>query len=288
MKPARTPPWWLLALGKEPPPPEIELAGRPYRLRHVFKHDFFAYTARYDGEERDIVLKIGRKASLLGLPLGWIGRWHAAHESAVFLELQDLSVVPAFTGRWGRHGITHEYVESTQLTRGQPVPDDFFARLREGLAAMHARGLAYVDLEKPENVLLGVDQRPYPFDFQISWRWPYRFGRSWWPVRWIQRVLQDSDLYHVAKLQRRTRPDQMTEAELAASRVRPGHLRIYGVITRPFIHVRRWFLSRLDLAKRSGERGRTQPPPRPDTAPAARPAGQGELPPACEPRSSSS
>ena len=135
-------PGWLLALGSEPVPGTIELGGRIHRLALIFKHDFFAYTALYQSEpgppgasavER-VVLKVGRKASFCGLPLSWIGRWNAYHESAVFREVDDLEIVPRFTGRWGKHGITHEYIEGHPLQRGERVPDDFFARLATGLA----------------------------------------------------------------------------------------------------------------------------------------------------------
>ena len=98
-------PGWLLALGSEPVPGTIELGGRIHRLALIFKHDFFAYTALYQSEpgppgasavER-VVLKVGRKASFCGLPLSWIGRWNAYHESAVFREVDDLEIVPRFT-----------------------------------------------------------------------------------------------------------------------------------------------------------------------------------------------
>jgi len=257
-------PAWLLALGRTPPPETIEVGGRSYRLDRVFKHDFFAFTARYraiEGDER-IVLKIGRVASLFGLPLSFIGRLHSWHESAVFREVDDLPIVPRFTGRYGKHGITHEYIEGHQLARGEHVPDDFFDRLQEGLTEIHRRKLAYVDLEKPENVLVGEDGSPWLFDFQISYRWPFRRGGELLPFRWLRARLQQSDFYHLTKLRRRCRPDTMTEEELAASKRRPAHIRIYGGFTRPITRVRRRILNRIDPVKKRGERGRVQRPTR--------------------------
>lgn len=146
----KTPPW-LLALGKEAPPAEIEVRGHKYGLDHIFKHDFFAFTARYRGDAGKIVLKIGRKASIFGLPLFWIGWLHSWHESAVFQDVEDIDTVPEFMGRWGRYGLVHEFIEGHELQRGEHVPDDFFDRLQEGLDEVHRRGMAYVDLEKPED-----------------------------------------------------------------------------------------------------------------------------------------
>ncbi len=259
---AETPatPSWLLALGKEPAPEWIQLEGGSFQLERVFKHDFFAYTALYRGERGRVVLKIGRKASLFGLPLGWIGRLNAWHESTVFRAVDDLEVVPRFTGRWGRHGITHEYIDGHALERGERVPDDFFERLSAGLEEIHRRGLAYVDLEKCQNVLIGVDGRPYLFDFQISWRWPLPWGGDLWPASWLRRRLQAGDRYHLTKLKLRSRPDLFTPEELVAARRRPPLIWLYGALTRPFTRLRRLFLRRIDPTRKRGERGSVRAP----------------------------
>ena len=249
-----TPPW-LLALGKEPPPEEIELGGARYALARVFKHDFFAYTALYEGPAGRVVLKIGRMAPFFGLPLGWIGRLHSWHESAVFRAVDDLDIVPRFTGRWRKHGITHEFVEGHPLDRGERVADDFFPRLEAGLCEIHRRGLAYVDLEKSENVLVGADGRPYLFDFQISWRWPFAILRERWPVTWIARRFQAGDRYHLTKLRLRARPDSFTPAELAAAKRKPFLVRLHGGMTRPFTLLRRFVLRFVDPRRKRGERG---------------------------------
>lgn len=249
-------PAYLLALGKEPVPESVEIAGASYRLVRVFKHDFFAATSLFEGDAGKIVLKIGRRASLFGFPLGWIGRWHANHETKMYQLLADLPVVPDFIGRYGRHGFAHAYIEGQPLKKGVPAPDDFFEQLRAALTDMHSRGVAYVDLEKCENVLWGDDGKPYLIDFQIAWRWPWRFGANIFPVSWITRSLCRSDFYHVRKLQRRVRPDQLTEEELRASYAKPWYVRWYGKVTRPITLLRRRILARIAPAKRGGERGR--------------------------------
>ncbi|MFT5289060.1 MAG: hypothetical protein ACI82F_001119 [Planctomycetota bacterium] len=254
-------PAWLLALGREEPPAEVDLESGRYRLKKIFKHDFFAFTARYDrtqpDQEFDVVLKVGRKAWMFFVPLGWIGRLHAWHESRVLQRVDDLEVVPAFTGRWGKHGFSHAFVPGDELKKGSPVPDDFFARLQVGLNEIHARGMAYVDLEKPENVLVGEDGAPYLFDFQIAFYWPRKAGGYLPPLTWIRTWTQRSDQYHLMKLRRRVRPDQMSEEELLSSRTRPLYVRVHNRVTRPFTHLRRRFLERVDPKKKiTEERGR--------------------------------
>lgn len=246
----------LLALGREQLPESLRLDSGEYRLARVFKHDFFAATALYEGDAGKVVLKIGRKASLFGLPLGWIGKLHARHESACYRAVADIEVVPEWLGFFGRHGFVHAYVEGHALVKGERVPDDFFPRLRAALLAMHERKMAYVDLEKCENVLVGDDGKPHLIDFQIAWRWPWKRGGDLPPFGWIRRRLQRADLYHLRKLQRRTRPDQLTEEELRASYAKPWYVRIHGFVTRPFTLLRRSVLNRIDPRPKRGERGR--------------------------------
>ena len=249
----------LLALGREPFPPTVEIDGRSYALVRAFKHDFFAATALYEGQSGRIVVKIGRRTCFLGLPLRWAGRLLARHEADMYRRLADVEVVPRFVGMCGLDTIAHEYIEGHPLRKGEHVPDDFFARLAEALAVIHSRDMAYVDLEKCENVLVGEDGRPYLFDFQIAWFVARKHGGALPPARWLLRRLQRGDLYHLRKLRRRTRPDQLTPEELAESYRRPFWLHAHRWLTWPLQRIRRGVLKRVDPSHRSGadgERGR--------------------------------
>ena len=73
----------LKAIGREPLPVTLVLQGVEYALVRVFKHDFFAVTALYQGPEGKAVVKIGRKADFFGLPCGWIGRLHTQSHCAL-------------------------------------------------------------------------------------------------------------------------------------------------------------------------------------------------------------
>lgn len=257
-KAKETPPW-LRALGRETFPSSVRIADREYRFARGFKHDFFAATALYDGDGERIVVKMGRRAPFFGLPMAWIGRWLARHEADLYRRLSDLDVVPRYIGMWGDGAIAHEYVEGHVLRRGEPVPDDYFDRLRQAIEIMHQRDIAYVDLEKCENALVGADGRPYLFDFQISWHLRRRYGGGLPPARWLLRRLQQGDRYHVTKLQRRTRPDQLSPEALAASYRRPFYVRLHRWLIQPLQRIRRGILARVDPhrdAGRRGERGR--------------------------------
>ncbi|MCP4245919.1 MAG: hypothetical protein GY778_02615 [bacterium] len=253
--PAKRVPDCLRALGREEMPSDFQLGGNRYRHLQTFKHDFFAATGLYEGDGRRVVLKIGRRVGFLGLPLAWVGRLLARAESGHLRQVQDLDGVPELIGVWVGDSVVHDYVPGHVLSKGERVADDFFERLTGLLAAMHARQRAYVDLEKPQNVLVGDDGRPYLIDFQISWPWAIGFLTRGILGRWLCRRLQQGDRYHVRKLQRRFRPDQMTEEELAASYRRPWPVRLHRRVTRPATRFRRWVLSRVAPKRTTGERG---------------------------------
>ncbi len=242
----RTTPAYLRALGRNDPPAEFELNGGVYSLRRVFKHDFFAVTSLYEGAEGKVILKIGRQAWFAIVPLRWVGRILAGREAAALKRLKDVEGVPRLMGRWGTTGIVRRYIEGRPLERGLRVADDFHPRLREVVDQLHARKMAYVDLEKAENVLVGEDDRPYLIDFQIAWFWPAKFGGDLWPICAIRRWLQSGDLYHLNKLKRRTRPDLMSPEELASTYHRPWYVRCYTVATTPLRWARRRLLDRID------------------------------------------
>jgi hypothetical protein len=245
----------LTALGRQQLPPEIDVRGCRHALRRVFKNDFFAITARYDGDAGSVILKVHRQAPFLLIPLGWVGRILAAREGACLARLADLPGIPNLIDRWGPSGVVRDYIPGHPLHRGEQVPDDFHANLRALIDDLHGRGMAYVDLEKCENVLVGDDGRPHLFDFQIAWYWPRRWGGELWPLTLVRRWLQQGDRYHLVKLHRRTRPDQLSPAAIADSYRRPWHVRLQRFLTYPFTWCRRRILDRIDPRRAPGERG---------------------------------
>lgn len=234
----------LKALGRRAMPAQIERPDGVYRLARVFKHDFFAATARYDGPGGSLVLKLGREAPLLGLPLDWMGRWLVGHEVRVYRLVDGLEGVPRFVDTHGDGGFLHEFAPGHDLRRHEWVDDEFFERLTRLIDQIHARGIAYVDLNKRENILVGDDGRPYLIDFQIAFHVPGRLGRTW-PARLLRRRFQAADRYHLLKQRRRHRPDQMTPQQLDASFRKGFWIRLHGLIARPLTLIRRRTLSRI-------------------------------------------
>ncbi len=253
--PHRKSPLWLRALGRGEPPLTLEVGGNRYTFQRGFKHDFFAATSLYQGDAGKVVLKIGRTAGLFGLPMTWVGRRLMRHEANLFELAKGIEGIPRCLGTWGKTGIVHDYVEGRPLTKGDQVEDEFFPRLWKLLDELHARDIAYVDLEKRENVIRGDDEQPYLIDFQISWHLPANRGGSTWPARKLLSILQASDRYHLLKHWRRMRPDQLDDKMLDASYRAPFWIAWHRTLFRPVTHFRRWIL--VGLGARSTARGRS-------------------------------
>lgn len=251
-------------------PAAIALADGTYRHRRTFKHDFFAATGLYEGPSGRVVLKLGRTVSLFGLPAVWLGAWLAHREASLYEAAQGIEGVPRFHGCVGRTGIVHAFVAGHPLQRDERVDADFFPRLERLLDALHGRGIAYVDLEKRENILVGEDGRPWLIDFQISWQSRSRSGRpaedrlrlprgpdAWQRLlpasvgRFILAWLQAADRYHLLKHRRRHWPESLTAEEIADSYAVSWPIRLHRRVFRPLTLLRRRALKSLTGRSRS-------------------------------------
>ena len=225
----------MRALGQHPLPESFDIAGVSYQLIHSMKHDFVAATGFYEDKNgRRVVLKISRTASLFGLPMRWMGKFLCRREVRFYRKLEDLPNVPKILGFVGETGFVHEYVKGRPLAEGKDVPNGFFDQCMALLAELHRRGMAYVDTNKPENILLGEDGRPHLIDFQISW-----------DRRFLLHRFQHEDIYHLLKHKKRLRRDELTPGELARVSQKSFPIRLHRMIFKPYFVSRRWLFKHL-------------------------------------------
>ena len=174
------------ALGKNSPPEQIVVGEVTYQLAEVFKHDSWAATALYhciqksgdpkDGDQHGVVCKFNRVQSILGLPTGWLGRLLANREAFAMQRMVNTVGIPNDLGAvWseGKHfpnAVAHPFVPGHPLGSKEEVNDKFFPDLLSYLLEVHEQKMAYVDLHKRENILVGEDGKPYLIDFQICYR----------------------------------------------------------------------------------------------------------------------
>jgi hypothetical protein len=247
--PAATPPrdrivYTLRALGKSDLPASFNLNGELYRHERTIKHDFFAATGFYlSPVGQRVVLKVGRTQEYSGVPLLWLGKWLCDREVRFYTACADLPNIPKMLGRVGKTGFVHAYVPGRPLSKEHPIPNSLFDELFDLLRTLHARKIAYVDTNKPQNILQGEDGRPHLIDFQISFDL-HDFGDHFL-TRAILRRLQKEDFYHVLKHKRKLRPDLLTPEEKARGKQVSWFIKTHRFITRPYFLIRRRTFKRL-------------------------------------------
>jgi hypothetical protein len=245
----------LRALGTNDPPVVVEVAGSRFERRRIYKHDSWAATALYRGPGgRRIVCKFNRQESILWLPMKWLGRRLARREARFLTLMADHPLVPdscgpvIIDGRPAPHAVAHEFVPGRPLRRRDHVPERFLCDLERLLDDLHARGAAYVDLHKRENILVGEDGRPRLIDFQISVRLP-----RVWPFAPMLRILQQCDRYHLSKHARRLRADQGAPWRRPGTVNRPYSIRLHRSFAVPFRKTRRRLLVLLGVRTGKGK-----------------------------------
>ncbi len=234
----------MRALGRKNLPETLSIDDVPWELVRTHKHDFWAVTGFYQNAAGELaVLKMGRTEPFCGMSMEWTGRFLCRREMRFYEKLADLPNVPQVMGRVGTTGFVHEYAKGEPLSRDRRVPDGFFDRLLELMEELHRRGLAYVDANKPQNILLGDDGLPHLIDFQISWD-VKEFGENF-VTRWFLKRMYRADIYHVLKHKKRMRPDEMTEEQWRIVTERSRTIRIHRFLTKPYFKFRRTTFKRL-------------------------------------------
>ena len=183
------------ALGKNDPPNEIEVGDRMYRCVKVYKHDSWAATALFEScdsqPQHKIVCKFNRMQPIGLIPMGWLGKRLANREFEMYQLLGDVPEIATGYREVKQNGIllnnacAHDFIEGHPLRWHDVVNDNFFDKLDSTLTEMHRRNVAYVDMNKAENVIVNANGDPCLIDFQISQRWPSIWLRI--PLRILQR-----------------------------------------------------------------------------------------------------
>lgn len=242
-------PAFLRALGSNEPPETLLIDGEVFRRTTVFKHDSWAATAVYEAGERKLVCKLNRQSPLFLLPMGWLGRWLGRRESRFLGRLAHVHGIPRSypvhdeSGRHLRHACAHDFVTGEPLSICEDVPEQFFDRLDRLLAELHRHRIAYIDLHKQENVIVGEDGYPWLIDFQIS------AGLPDLPLfRGLFSILAESDRYHANKHRRR----RFGETSTGSTTRPPWWIRAHRMVAVPFRTFRRRTLVILGVRKGAG------------------------------------
>lgn len=246
---ARERPAMLRALGRNEPALLVTVDGEQYERVAVFKHDSWAATAEYSSADgRSIVCKFNRQAPIGWIPMGWLGQFLGYRERYFLQALAGVPGIPSVFREVKVHGrimsnvVAHEFIPGKPLSLSSNLRSDFFENMKRVLAELHDRRIAYFDLHKQENVIVGEDGYPYLIDFQVSLKLPN--GRMFTK---IFGMLRDSDLYHVEKHRWIHRQASLSDV----NQMRPWWIKLHRLFSVPLRTIRRRFL--VAIGVRSGK-----------------------------------
>ncbi len=242
----------LLALGRNEPAILVSVDGKLYKRIDIFKHDSWAATASYSSSDgQTIVCKFNRQAPIGWIPMRWLGRFLGNRERYFLHALAGVPGIPKVfrevkvNGRKLSNVVAHEFIPGKPLSLASNLRSDFFDNVKLVLADLHKRRIAYCDLHKQENVIVGDDGSPYLIDFQVSMQLPG--GRMFTK---LFGMLRDADLYHVEK-HRWLHHQQVTLSDV--NQLRPWWIRLHRQIGVPFRAIRRRFLVYIGVRSGKGD-----------------------------------
>jgi hypothetical protein len=200
---------------------------------------------------RRLVIKFNRTQPLGLLPLRWLGRWLAAREAAMYRRLAGIPGISAgyrrveCNGKWLPNASAHDFIDGHPLRWHDQVEPQLFQSLHQTLRSIHQRSVAYVDLNKWENIIVDPAGMPHLIDFQISLALP-----RVWPLSAVLRVFQHCDLYHLSKHAHRVCPQHFSRDHFAPQ---PWWIRFHRRFAEPFRAFRRKLLVRLGVRRGAGK-----------------------------------
>jgi serine/threonine protein kinase len=165
---------------------------------HLFEH----------GGRRFIVKAPSRRG-----PLGALQLRHLRHEHRAYERLHGIAGVPGCHGLAGARYLVLDYVEGPNARDARLRDrDGFYDRVLAVILAMHARGVAHVDLKRRDNILVAAGEQPLLLDFGMSvLREP---GRHPWNHYVFDRACR-LDLNAWIKHKYRHRRDEVSDADRA-------------------------------------------------------------------------
>ena len=124
------------------------------------------------------------------------------HEYAAYQKLGNFAGAPACHGLIDGQYLVLEYVDGRTIRKKRPLDEDEFHELLfDHIRAMHARGIAHMDLKRKDNLLVTADEKPCMLDFGAAVirkdgfhplnRYRFRLGKQFDYNAWIKHKYHD-------------------------------------------------------------------------------------------------
>jgi predicted Ser/Thr protein kinase len=152
--------------------PPLDLAAALPALEAAVTGDARRLNAGHQGAV--YLVELGGRPLIVKAPTG---RWplrvlrlrHLRHEARAYARLEGVTGVPRCHGLAGGRYLVLDYVEGPNA-RDARLRDNaaFYDRALEIIEALHARGVAHVDLKRRDNILVAAGEQPLLLDFGLA------------------------------------------------------------------------------------------------------------------------
>ena len=187
----------------------------------------------YQDAGHDCLIKVPHGRGLTRL----FHRHMLRHEYEVYLQLGDFDGAPACYGLVDEQYLVLEYIAGRTIRKKRPLDEDeFHDRLFGYIRAMHARGIAHMDLKRKDNLLVKTDESPCILDFGAAVirkqgfhplnHYRYRIGRQFDYNAWIKHKYHDRSTDEISMIDRNYY--RTTWIESAASAIKSIYTRLTG------------------------------------------------------------
>jgi len=186
----------------------------------------------YEDANNDLLIKAPHGQGIVRL----LHRHMLRHEYAAYRKLGEFDGAPACHGLIDGQYLVLEYVKGGTIRTKRPLnEDEFHTRLLDLIRAMHARGVAHMDLKRKDNLLVKTDESPCILDFGAAVirkpglhpfnQYRFKIGRQFDYNAWIKHKYHDR-MHEISMLDRKYyRP---TWIEIIASAVKSLYTRLTG------------------------------------------------------------
>ena len=159
------------------------------------------------------------------------------HEYRAYQKLGDFTGVPACYGLIDNQYLVLEFIDGRTIRKKRPLDEDeFHARLFDHIKAMHARGVAHMDLKRKDNLLVTGDEQPCILDFGAAViqrkgfhpfnRYRYRLAKQFDYNAWIKHKYHDRSTDEISTVDRKYY--KVTWAEAVAGKIKSLYTALTG------------------------------------------------------------
>ena len=213
---------------------ETSIATRANNLASGYQ----GQTLLYEDAGNSYVIKVPHGKGLAR----YFHRHMLRHEYDVYNKLGEFAGAPRCLGLIDRQYLVLEFVEGRTIRSKRPLDEDeYHSKLFEYIKAMHARGVAHMDLKRKDNLMVKTDESPCILDFGAAViekkgfhpfnAYRYKIARQFDYNAWLKHKYHDRYPRDISIVDRKY--FKLTWIEALASKTKAVYRKLLGQSSKP-------------------------------------------------------